>query len=105
MTLERVLLEVWRQMMVEGLEQVRVDGRPYRVGRTRSQALRTVAFPYGAELIEGIEQNPQKTSRWAKLAQSGQRIVQFRVRGRYVGNVCEGSLLRYPSWRTLGLPD
>ncbi len=55
--------------------------------------------------VEGIEQNPATNSRWAKMAQEGQRIMQFKVRGRYVANVAEGRLTRYPSWRGLGLPD
>jgi hypothetical protein len=31
--------------------------------------------------------------------------MQFRCKGRYVGNVCEGKLLRYPAWTSLALPD
>ena len=35
----------------------------------------------------------------------GNRIMQFRCKGRYVANVCEGKLLRYPAWKALTLPD
>jgi hypothetical protein len=31
--------------------------------------------------------------------------MQFRCKGRYVANVCEGKLKRYPAWTTLTLPD
>jgi hypothetical protein len=31
--------------------------------------------------------------------------MQFRCKGCYVANVCEGKLLRYPEWRALKLPD
>ncbi|MGH7866735.1 MAG: hypothetical protein ACREP9_03645, partial [Candidatus Dormibacteraceae bacterium] len=55
--------------------------------------------------IDGIEQNPRTSSRWAKLATQGKRIMQFSHRGKYVGNVCEGELLRYPAWEVLNLPE
>jgi len=53
----------------------------------------------------GIEQNPKTASRWAELARQGNRIMQFRCSGRYVANVCEGKLLRYPAWKALELPE
>ena len=55
--------------------------------------------------IIGIEQNPATSSRWAALAEEGKRIMQFRCKGCYVANVCEGKLLRYPAWGALKLPD
>lgn len=104
-TLSEVLVDVWRQALVEGLSEVELGGRQYRVARTRSQGLRMVFFTYQENSIEGIEQNPEKTSRWAKLAQQGQRIMQFRCQGSYVANVCEGKLTRYPAWTSQGLPE
>jgi hypothetical protein len=35
----------------------------------------------------------------------GNRIMQFRCKGRYIANVCEGKLKRYPAWTALALPD
>jgi hypothetical protein len=105
MTLSESMIVVWRQALLNGLAEVAVDDRRYKVTRTRSQGLLTVSFLYMDHLIDGIEQNPQKTSRWAKLAQQGQRIMQFSCNGRFVANVCEGRLTRYPSWRSQGLPD
>ena len=99
------LVEVWRQVMVENRPEVEVAGRRMSVGRTRSQGLRTVEVVFGDHRLEGIEQNPSKPSRWGKLASEGKRIMQFRLGARYVGNVCEGELLRYPWWRSSGLPD
>jgi hypothetical protein len=104
-TLAEVMVQVWQQSLVDGAVEVEVDGRRHRVDRTRRQGLRFVTFSYDEFAIEGIEQNPEKASRWAKLAQDGKRIMQFRVRGRYVANVCEGTLMRYPGWKTQGLPD
>jgi hypothetical protein len=105
MTLGDALVEVWKQAMVVGSPTVEVEGRSYRVGRTRSMGLRTLSFSYQTHTIEGIEQNPQTKSRWAKLATEGQKIMQFKCNGRYIGNVCEGKLMRYPSWTSQGLPD
>ncbi len=105
MTLATALVNVWKQVMVDGAAEVDVDGARQPVGRTRNKGLKTVGFRYEGVTIEGIEQNPETASRWAKLAQSGQRILQFRAKGKYIANVCEGRLTRYPSWKALGLPD
>lgn len=105
MTLGELLVRAWQQAIVEDRAEVELAGRNYRVTRTRAQGLRIVTFSFQDHLIEGIEQNPEKASRWAKLAQEGKRIMQFRINRRYIGNVCEGQLLRYPAWRSLGLPD
>ena len=105
MTLSELVVDIYRQALVEDLPEVTVQGRRCRVTHTRAQGLRVVSFVYEGHTIEGIEQNPQKTSRWAKLAQEGKRIMQFRIQRRYIGNVCEGQLLRYPAWMSLGLPD
>ena len=105
MSLGDSMIDAWRQVLVEDRPEATIGGRTYKVTHTRSQALRVVLFDYEGRMIEGIEQNPQKASRWAKLAQEGQRIMQFRLNHRYLGNVCEGQLLRYPAWKSLGLPD
>ncbi len=105
MTLGDILVSVWRQSLDEKRTEVEIEGIRHRVGATRRQALKTVTFTYAERPIEGIEQNPETKSNWAKLAREGQRIMQFRCRGRYIANVCEGRLLRYPAWASLGLPD
>ena len=104
-TLGDRLIEVWKQVLVDEREELTLDGDVFRVGRTRSQGLRTVAIRFREFAIEGIEQNPRKESRWAQLAQEGKRILQFRCGGAYVANVCEGALLRYPAWKSKGLPE
>jgi hypothetical protein len=105
MTLEETMIAVWQQALADGKPEVDLDGRGYRVERTRAKRLRTVTFDYGGHHITGIEQNPRTASRWAELAQQGQRIMQFSVGGRYVGNVCEGKLVRYGAWSAMGLPE
>ena len=105
MTLGETLVEVWRQVLVEERPYVELDTRQHRVQTTRSKGLRTVDFEYRALTLTGIEQNPDTTSSWAARAREGNRVMQFTYQRRYVGNVCEGKLLRYPAWHTLGLPD
>ncbi|PYV18830.1 MAG: hypothetical protein DMG21_03875 [Acidobacteria bacterium] len=105
MTLGEALVEVWRQALENGKDTVELDGERFRVNTTRGKGLRIVSFKVGSHGFDGIEQNPQTSSRWAELAREGKRIMQFSVSRRYVANVCEGKLLRYPAWKSLGLPE
>ncbi|HKS96604.1 MAG TPA: hypothetical protein VJV74_10805 [Terriglobia bacterium] len=105
MTLEETLIAVWRQALVEAKSSIELDGERYRVINTPSKRLRTVTFDYAGHTMTGIEQNPRKASRWAELAREGKRIMQFSVQARYVGNVCEGKLVRYGAWQSMGLPE
>ncbi len=104
-TLGEVLVDVWRQVLSEGKRTVDLPDGAHPVTQTRNQGLKTVHFGYGDHRIEGIEQNPLKTSPWAKRASQGERIMQFSAHGQYVGNVAEGKLTRYPAWQRQGLPE
>ena len=105
MTLGKTLILVWQQSLADGQEEVGLGPESYPVKVFRAKKLRNVEFNYGDLRTIGIEQNPATTSRWAASAREGNRIMQFRCKGRYVANVCEGKLLRYPAWRALTLPD
>jgi hypothetical protein len=105
MTLGETLISVWRQALADGAKEVKLDGESYPITEFRAKRLRSVELRYGELRIMGIEQNPKTDSRWAALAREGNRIMQFRCKGRYVANVCEGKLLRYPAWTALALPD
>ena len=50
------------------------------------------AFCYDDYRLDGIEQNPETTSRWAALAREGKQVMQFSYQHRYVASVCEGKL-------------
>lgn len=100
-----MLLAVWHQIFAHGVADVTVGRRRFPAGFTQRQHLRTVEIPYGRYRLFGIEQNPRTSSRWAKLARQGKRIMQFSYKGRYVANVCEGELYKYPAWRTMNLPE
>jgi hypothetical protein len=105
MTLGEALVSVWQQVLGEGRDDIELEGENYRVTVVRSKGLRMVEFNYGPNRMVGIQQNPRRESRWAELARQGNRIMQFRCNGRYVANVCEGKLLRYPAWKSLELPE
>jgi hypothetical protein len=105
MTLGETLIEVWQQVLVEGKTRVELADKSYPVTTTRARKLRTVRFDYDSYRLDGIEQNPETGSRWALLAREGKRIMQFSVERRYIGNVSEGQLTRYPAWHGLGLPE
>ena len=99
------MIEVWQQVLVEGRTRIELAEKSYLVTTTRAKKLRAVRFEYDSFHIDGIEQNPETGSRWALLAREGKRIMQFSLERRYIGNVSEGQLTRYPAWHALGLPE
>ena len=105
MTLGETLISVWQQALGEGRKGVELEGETFPVTVSKAKGLRMVEFSVGPYRMVGIEQNPKTESRWAELAREGKRIVQFRCKGRYVANVCEGKLLRYPAWKALNFPS
>ncbi len=105
MTLGDTLISIWQQVLDEGKPTVDLEGKTYSVGRTRAKRLRMVRFDYSDYRLDGIEQNPATTSQWAALTREGKRIMQFSCQNRYVANVCEGNLRRYPAWNALRLPE
>jgi hypothetical protein len=105
MTAGETLISVWQQALGEGRQDIELEGETYTVTVSKAKGLRMVEFNAGPCRIVGIEQNPKTESRWAELAREGKRIMQFRCKGRYVANVCEGKLLRYPAWKALELPE
>lgn len=92
---ESVLLEVWRQALVENAANVKVGEDWYSVRRTPKRGLREVDFRFGRHEIRGLEQNPNTKSRWAQLARSGKKVMQFLSEGRYVGNVADEKVTLY----------
>jgi len=107
-TLEQVLLLVWRQALVEGARSVEVDGRSYPVRATAKRRLKEVDFTFEDRSLRGIEQNPDTGSRWAEMARLGAKIMQFveapqdaaQARGRFFANVADGKLNWYGGARS-----
>jgi hypothetical protein len=89
LSFEQTLIEVWRQSLVENATVVELDGSRYAVRRTPKRGLRQVDFIFGENEIRGLEQNPDTRSKWAKLARSGKKVMQFLSDGRYVAVVVD----------------
>jgi hypothetical protein len=92
---EQTLIEVWRQALVENATAVELDGNRYPVRRTPKRSLRQVDFIFDGNQIRGLEQNPDTKSRWAQMARSGEKVMQFLSEGRYVANVVDGKVTFY----------
>jgi hypothetical protein len=94
-SLEQGLIEVWRQVLAENAEVVALGTEHYRVQRTPKRLLRQVDFTFDGNKIRGLEQNPETKSRWAQMARSGKKVMQFLSNGRYVANVADGKVTLY----------
>jgi len=95
MTLEEAMVEVWRQAMAEGAEDVDLEGQKFPVRVTPRKRLREVDFVFEGQPLRGLEQNPKTESRWAQLARTGHKVMQFLSAGRYIGVVVDGKLTLY----------
>jgi hypothetical protein len=92
---EHSLIEVWRQALVENAKVVELGKERYSVRRTPKRGLRQVDFVFDGSEIRGLEQNPETKSRWAQMARSGKKVMQFLSEGRYVANVVDGKVNFY----------
>jgi hypothetical protein len=93
--LEQTLKAVWRQALVERARTVELDGKSYPVRRTPRRGLAQVDFSLDGREIRGLEQNPETKSRWAQLARSGKKVMQFLEGSRYIANVAGGDVTLY----------
>jgi hypothetical protein len=92
---EQALIEVWRQALMENAKTVELGADRFPIRRTPKRGLRQVDFVFEGKEIRGLEQNPQTKSRWAQLARSGKKVMQFLSEGRYVANVVDGKATLY----------
>ena len=92
---EQTLIEVWRQALMENAKVVELGTERYPVRHTPKRGLRRVDFVFEGKEIRGLEQNPQTKSRWAQLARSGKRVMQFLSEGRYVAVAVDGRVTFY----------
>jgi len=90
-----LMKSVAEQMMGSG--KVTIQGKTVAVTRTSYQRLKTVRFDMGGHQYQAIEQNPEKPSRWGKLAREGHQVVQFRdvATGKYVAVAVDGEVKKY----------
>jgi len=95
LSFEETLIHVWRQALVENAKTVVLGTELYPVRRTPKRGLRQVDFVLDGSEIRALEQNPDTKSRWAQLARSGKKVMQFLSEGRYVANVVDGQVTLY----------
>jgi hypothetical protein len=95
LSFEQTLIDVWRQALGENSKTVELGSQRYPVRSTPKRGLRQVDFIFEGNEIRGLEQNPQTKSRWAQLARSGKKVMQFLSEGRYVANVVDGKVTLY----------
>ena len=90
-----VLAFVAVQMMVG--DQVAVGDQRIRVKRIGRGRLRMVQFRWNGKMLEAIEQNPEKSSRWGRLAREKHEVVQFMdaETHRYVAVSVDGKVREY----------
>jgi hypothetical protein len=89
------LIEVWRQALLDNAKFVRLGSEQYPVRRTAKSRLCQIDFQINGEDFRGLEQNPNTSSRWAHMARSGKKVMQFLQKGKYVANVADGKLTVY----------
>jgi hypothetical protein len=94
---QNALINVWRQVLIEDAKAVELGSERYPVRRTPTSRLRQVDFEFEGSKLRGLEQNPATKSRWALMARSGKKVMQFLNEGRYVANVADGKVTLYGS--------
>ena len=92
---EETLIAVWRQALVDEADAVKLGAERYPVTRSKAKRLRQVAFAFDGNTIMGIEQNPKTKSRWAAIARSGKKVMQFIQDGSYIAVVADGKVTLY----------
>ena len=92
---EQALIDVWRQVLVENADVVELGTERHSVRLTPRSHLREVDFTFDGNKIRGLEQNPETKSRWAQMARSGKKVMQFLHGGRYMANVVAGKVTLY----------
>jgi hypothetical protein len=93
--LDDAFLSVWRQSLVEKKKVIALGGETYSVRRTAKSKLAQIDFEVDGTDYRGLEQNPQTTSRWAKMARDGAKVMQFLQAGVYLAVVADGQLKHY----------
>ena len=93
--LNEVLVNVWRQALVDGAKFVQIGDETYPVRETSRRRLKEVDFRFEDHELRGLEQNPDTKSKWAAMAREGKKVMQFLDGGRYVAVVVDGKMKTY----------
>jgi hypothetical protein len=92
-SIEKTLVDVWRQVLVENAKVVELGTDRYSVQRTSRHCLRQVDFVLDDSKIRGLEQNPETKSQWAQPFRQESDAVFSE--GRYIANVVDGKVTLY----------
>jgi hypothetical protein len=92
---DNTLISVWRQVLAENADVVKLGTESYPVTKSKAKRLRQVAFVFDGNTIMGIEQNPKTKSRWAAMARGGKKVMQFIQDGTYIAVVADGKVTLY----------
>jgi hypothetical protein len=95
LSIEKVFIAVWRQSLAENADVIEIGTKRFPVTTSKVKHLRQVAFDFDGKSFMGIEQNPKTKSRWAAMARSGKKVMQFIQDGRYVAVVVDGKIVLY----------
>lgn len=68
---------------------VEIDGETYQIEKTSKSKVRLLEY----EGLTYIEQNPHKSSQWAKEAREGHKILWVMQGRRYLFRIRDGSFL------------
>src|SRR5882757_3586843 len=81
--LDEALLSVWRQALLEHKKRVTLADDSYPVQHTSKHKSAQIDFDVPGQRIRGLEQTPATATRWAGLARTGAKVMQFLIAGRY----------------------
>jgi hypothetical protein len=97
---DTALLASIAQQMLSG-NTVKVNETSIAVRRTSQHRLKTLAFTMDGREYQAIEQNPEKPSRWGKMARDGDHVVQFKdsETNRFVAVCVDGKVSLYGAGR------
>lgn len=92
---DKALASVAAQLMSGDF--VLLDDQKIPVKRVGSGRLRMVQFKLNGRMLEAIEQNSEKPSRWGQLARERHQVVQFLdvVTHKYVAVSVDGEVREY----------
>jgi len=95
-TAEQKVLQSVAMQLMNG-EEVALDDQKLRVKRVGGGRLRMVQFKLNGRMLEAIEQNRMKPSRWGQLARERHPVVQFRdvETHKYVAVAVDGEITEY----------
>jgi hypothetical protein len=92
---DEIATAIWQQVLIEDEPVVTAGGNCYPVTASKAKKLRQVVFDFDGESFIAIEQNSKTKSKWAAMARSGKKVMQFIQDGRYVAVVADGKVTLY----------